>query len=206
MALTIDGSDPTGDLGDLLAAKADYPSGGTDGQALTKSGTTTAWASVGGLVPLASETITTQSSVSINNCFSNAYENYRIVVVLVGSGDVEVRYRLRASGTDATGSNYAYQYLYANGTNVSALRATGETGARVFGAVTAYRAIGAYDLTSPAVARPTNAIGFQVYAANTVEWLAWSNYHSLSTAYDGITFYTTSGTISGTIRIYGYKD
>jgi hypothetical protein len=38
------------DLNDTFGAKADYPSGGSDGQALIKSGTTTAWGSAGGKI------------------------------------------------------------------------------------------------------------------------------------------------------------
>lgn len=45
--LNADGS-VGGELATTLASKADYPSGGTDGQALIKSGMTTAWGSAGG--------------------------------------------------------------------------------------------------------------------------------------------------------------
>jgi hypothetical protein len=38
------------DLNDTFGSKADYPSGGSDGQALIKSGTTTAWGAAGGRV------------------------------------------------------------------------------------------------------------------------------------------------------------
>jgi hypothetical protein len=38
------------DLNDTFGSKADYPSGGSDGQALLKSGTTTAWGAAGGKV------------------------------------------------------------------------------------------------------------------------------------------------------------
>ena len=37
------------DLNSALAAKAAYPSGGTNGNALIKSGTTTAWGNAGSL-------------------------------------------------------------------------------------------------------------------------------------------------------------
>lgn len=43
------GQDLAEDLDGILAAKANYPAGGTNGQALVKSGTDLAWATVGGL-------------------------------------------------------------------------------------------------------------------------------------------------------------
>ena len=43
-------------------------------------------------------------------------------------------------------------------------------------------------------------------AATTVKARREWNYHSLTTAYDGITIYPASGNITGTIAIFGYRN
>jgi hypothetical protein len=52
------------DLTDTLAAKAAYPTGGTNGQALVKSGTTTAWGSTSKVVQIVTGVYATQTSIN----------------------------------------------------------------------------------------------------------------------------------------------
>jgi hypothetical protein len=160
-----------------------------------------------GLVYVAGTAFSAVSSVSVNNCFTSTYDNYRVVVeMLAAAGAPNVSFRLRVGGSDDTGANYAYQYIYGTGASAIAARGTAQTGGWFYTANTAYRAIGSYDISAPAIARQTSMVGVSVYAAGTVELITWANNHNQSTAYDGITIYPASSTITGTVRIYGYRN
>jgi len=63
-------------------------------------------------------------------------------------------------------------------------------------------------LTNPFLASMTTAIGRSVAYASAVAPLIgnFGGGHRLSTSYDGLTFTTSTGSLTGTIRVYGYND
>jgi hypothetical protein len=175
------------------------------GQYATTGDLTTA----GGLVFITSSTFSAAASVNVNNCFTSAYENYRILCSATGSTTIQnLGMRLRAAGADASGANYAQQYLAAASTTVSGARATGQTSIPQVALVqTTDVADISMDIFHPAQAAPTTVISTasrEPIAAISI----WSQvgYHSLSTAYDGFSLIPAAGTITGTVRVYGYKN
>ena len=163
-------------------------------------------ASAGGLTLIATSSPSAQGSVSFNSVFSATYDNYLIVMRLARSatGDINIRYR--ASGTDATGANYNTQHLYGSSGTAGANNTTAQTTASIVGSAGgADNSTTTLTISSPAIATPTNSTNLSSYLNGQVIY-ANSTYHSLSTAYDGITIYPASGTITGTIRIYGYAN
>jgi hypothetical protein len=192
------------DLNDTFGAKINYPSGGADGNALIKSGTSAAWGSAGGLVHIATESFSAVSSVSLNGVFTSTYENYLLVVRASASAAGDIDARLRLSGTDAS-TNYNRQFGSFNATTVAAARETSQTFAR-FIAGHSGTATAVVQVFSPAEAKSTV---FQSHTGGNpstpLQALAWGS-HTTATAYDGITFFPASGTITGTIRVYGYAN
>jgi hypothetical protein len=179
------------------------------------SGTT--WYSVAppsatpGLTLTGSSSFTTSSSVSVNNCFSSTYENYVLLLRLSASSQSStIAARMRVSGTDATAADYNWQDVSGFGGTAGAGQSTGQTSFN-FGTILntgadryAYR----WDLYGPFASVKTMGLyegGYQNFQGT---WLTnqINTLHNLSTSYDGITFYPSSGTISGTIRVYGYKN
>jgi len=160
----------------------------------------------GGLAHINTTTFTSQASVSINNVFTSAYQNYRLVLNILGVSGTNLRFRMRASGTDDTGSNYASQYVYGSNTSITGARETGQTAAWFISASTSYEVIAAYDIGSPQLAKQTSVVGSHVFASSTVEVITWAANHNQATAYDGITFLIPGGSFTGTARIYGYKN
>jgi hypothetical protein len=80
---------------------------------------------------ITSGTFTSQSSVSINNCFSSDYTNYKVVVGnITHSTTLVLRIRMRLAGTDSSSTSwdYAYTYLYATGGAINTNTATAQTG------------------------------------------------------------------------------
>jgi hypothetical protein len=169
------------------------------------------WQSVGvspGLVLVGSASPSAAGTVSIDNCFTSTYDNYLVVSRLsrTNAGNINLRYRV--GGVDATGANYNNQAVQAGANSASAGAAfsTGQTSAVAIGDSGGVDNNSAsITITSPALATPTNAMSTNSYLNGTVIAITGS-YHSLSTAYDGITFFPAAGTITGTIRVYGYAN
>lgn len=150
---------------------------------------------------------TAVSSISINNCFSAGYDHYLVMRNLLGSaGDARIDLRLRVASTDASGADYRYQYVEAASTSVSGARATAQTTMRY--------ALGNTELTSYGLSRTWISNPFA--AVRTTAWSdmgfdqdgsivldSFVSEHDLTTSYDGFTAIPSTGTITGSIYVYG---
>jgi len=161
------------------------------------------------LVHIATETFSAVSSVSFDDVFSSTYDNYRLTVVIdIGStNSTEVDMRMRASGTDNTGANYSQNSLrIANGTAAAGSYATGQTAAQLYLSDEDNVGVFSGDVFNPYLAKVTSITGIGGYFQATPQTYIQNAVHTSTSSYDGITFITNSGTITGTIRIYGYRN
>jgi hypothetical protein len=173
-----------------------------------------AWATVGpatagGLNFIASSTFAAQSSVSINSCFTSTYTNYRVILAtttVISGGSQQTLMRLRAAGTDNTSGNYSWcrnvgvpastNVVSASTAGTSFMFADGNTNLSTI----------SFNVLDPQTAFATNVIAqAAVSQAGTPIIQNTSGFMTVSTAYDGFTIFTTSGTFSGTISVYGYS-
>jgi hypothetical protein len=145
------------------------------------------------------------SSVSLNNCFTSTYKTYRITFEILGSGIVGVNFRLRTSGTDASGANYQRQSLAAYSTTVATSNTTTGTTFGIGNAITSYYNFMTMDIQNPQIARNTSIIN-HCSSYDPVQIDLAYGFHTLTTSYDGFTVYPSSGTLSGTICVYGMKN
>jgi hypothetical protein len=167
-----------------------------------------------GLVYVTGGTVSGTTTLSVNNCFTSQFDNYRIVfsrmeVQTVGRA---FRFRLRASGSDASGANY--DYAFRGLTSGAASRDTnvaGSTFTEVGVYLDTYAATelgnSTVDIMSPAIAKYTygliNANGWETAFFTR----AGSFGHFVATAYDGFTVYLSgSGNMGFTWRVYGYNN
>ena len=172
-----------------------------------------AWVAVGvdpGITLITSSTFSAVSSVSVNNCFTSDYTNYRLIFnVSHGTNNTKLM-RLRASGTDNTDStyNWAGYYLRTDASAAGNIRSSAQTSWVLITASVSQSYRGVMDIIAPALSQVTTATG----TANTKEtdggkyvWQSGGSFENTN-SFDGFTFTTGGGTISGTIRVYGYKD
>jgi hypothetical protein len=179
---------------------------------LLKTGTDTWWASAmdtavgGGLTYITSSSFSASSAVNVNNCFTSTYDNYRVILTVVGSTTVNLQLRMRVSAADATGANYTYQDLKADGATVAGARASSQTVGIIGYTVNTDPNAYSLDVYRPAIATPTAIRSVSVYGYTSAT--IWDNAitHSLSTAYDGFSIIPSTGTITGTVRVYGYRN
>jgi hypothetical protein len=153
---------------------------------------------------------TTSSAVNIDNCFSATYRHYLVVRNLLGSvGDQSLNVRLRVGGADDSGTNYRYQRVYVITTSVAADRATGvaQMSEALGKTETAAFGYGMLRISNPFEAVRTTAWTDSSTDADGGPILSrLVHAHDLTTSYTGLTVIPLSGTITGSITVYGLKE
>lgn len=144
------------------------------------------------------------SSVSINNCFSSTYTNYRIMLNITGSSITgnAIYIRLRSAGSDNSSS---YQWIAVNN-YFNGIRMLGNSG--ITYAEIGYTGAGdtsgfaVVEIASPFLVAKTYATMSRTYNnENTVG--GW--WHNFSGSFDGFTLIPSGGNITGTVQVYGYR-
>ncbi len=190
----------------VTAIKSDVSLTGTPLAPTAAAGTnttqlaTTAFANqAGGLVFITSAALTTGSSVSIANCFSSTYDNYRVVASFTrsaGAGTSYCFFRLGGSGTDHA---FSGQYMaWNNGVR------NGDNGGDGYCTITEVNQNSVTsDIMSPNLATYT-------YLTNDGNSISYASAGSIrvanATQYTGFTFLVGTGAFTaGTITVYGYR-
>ena len=213
-----DGQILTSDGTDWAAENAptELPGHGADGNLLTSDGS--AWvsqapAASGGAWTYISEVVSTSSTtVDFSNVFTTTYDNYRITANNVGSDTSNINLGAKVEFDGSVGSYTAYDYynaLYPN--NPPPFSYSGGT---IFSyhqnntGSDAQRANFFCDIYNPrssnsktASIRGVGYSGFSGIPVNAIDaWLLATS----TTEQIGIQFYADSGTITGTLRLYGF--
>jgi hypothetical protein len=149
-------------------------------------------------------TFTAVNSISLNGVFSATYQNYKVLVSYVMSVQDNVGLRLRAAGSDnSTASSYLTQTVRGSSTTASAFTLTDNIAAQGFlsgDTITAGISCEVFDpfLASPTVWLSTGRSRDDYAGLFTVR-------HNQSTSYDGFSIIPATGTITGTVAVYGYQ-
>jgi hypothetical protein len=164
-----------------------------------------------GLVYITQANPSSVTSVSINNCFTSAYENYRIVVNIsswaVADGNIGLR--LRASGTDTTTNYLSQRHGGVSGTSFGNANVLG-TDEMYFGSYMNAAPRGcfaAHDILAPQITSQTvmrGSLGWLDVVNGPSVATVW-NAQSTATSFDGFTLIGTQS-FTGTIRVYGYQN
>lgn len=148
------------------------------------------------------------SSVTVNGCFTSEFTNYLVVVDVSQNVAGNLTLQMVAAGVPNT-TNYDVQQLYASGTATA--QGAYASGASSFqlqsGGGTKHKL--SIEASNPGITDFTVLdSSFVTYAPSvpTVYNGSVSGGHRQAIAYDGFVLATTTGTISGTIRVYGYNN
>lgn len=153
-------------------------------------------------------TFTAATAANITAFSSSSYTNYLCKFRVTSrslAGQIQIR--LRLGGTDNTGSVYDRQNNIASGATSTASTASAQTiwdnmagGNRSFqrGDISFY---------APNVASPTfiDATISDNDATANFSRIGYSGWHRDSTAFDGFSLISSTGTITGTLKVYGYN-
>jgi hypothetical protein len=161
-----------------------------------------------GLVLLNTTSFSGVSSQSFNDVFSATYDTYVVRGSYVGSGNAGADIRLRVSGADNSAANYERQVANVNDAATSFVRLTGQTSfVNVLGHTTSYNGLDIVEFHRPFNTSPTLLISLGVTDNGTTDVRAVQQYrkHTASTSFTGFSVLVTSGTITGSISVYGYN-
>jgi hypothetical protein len=190
---------------------------GTNGQVLAADSTQSTglvWSTVASsaLTLIHSSTFSAVSSKAVTGCFTSTYRNYAVLfIITTGTASASTKLRFSTSGTDNTNSNYY--------TAIPGIRTTGGALAPVTSNAQSSADIGriennstqfqnhSFDIMNPQVAART---GFGMTALITDSTgsigIAGGGGFDANTQFDGITFFPTSGNMTGSVAVYGYSN
>jgi hypothetical protein len=187
---------------------------GTSGNVLSSNGTTWASSTVpGGWVYLSTVTASAAATADIETTFDSTYDNYVIVATGVSwSATSILGARFKISGSYAT-TGYSYSITYSSTTTVTATANTAGTGTQVnlfpsLGASNYYGFVFyVYSAADTATTKTVSFSGFGGAGGGTVQYQSsGGGGYASGAALTGIRFLMTSGTITGTFRLYGIKN
>lgn len=208
--------EPATTLGDLQYRSATANTNtrlaiGTTGQVLTVSGGVPAWSTPSvttpGLVYVTGATFSAVSSFDLpNDTFTTSYRNYQMLIDFT-AGNATLQIRVRKSGTTYSGSNYEYGNVNINrGGTVTGVGGNADTAwklgysstwARGANVITVYNA-----KNDGSKITVTGSVG----TGDGVNGQAGGMWQNAVTGIDSMNFSITSGTMSGTYRVYGMAD
>jgi hypothetical protein len=141
------------------------------------------------------------STISVNGCFTSAYEMYRITFTGTTPGAADITLRLRVAGVDSsTGYSYGGQYFTQGG--ASGYVSSASASSSVFASTASTTSITTLDVSPPFAAAFTSFVGLNNQPTTAIR--VWASHHAVATSYDGFTLLGTG--ITGTVRIYGYRN
>jgi hypothetical protein len=201
--------------GDLISATgSDVPARlavGTNGTILTADSTAStgiAWATPA-MTLVNTTTFSAVSAQTIDSLFSSTYNNYKIVVNITGcsGADVDLYAQFRSGGSNVTTNNNT-QTLVQHSTTITGAQ---RSDLIVLGQIsTTYPTFAnqTVDVCNPFLSATTTISANGGYVTNAgvpFQFRSWG-YNFSTTSMTGINIYPSSGTISGTIRIYGLRN
>lgn len=173
---------------------------------LTSSDTNTYLAN-SGLVYVTSGTWSAAATATLDNCYTSAYTNYRVLIWGIKlTSTADVRMTLRAGGTSSV-VNYYMTNVFASGGSVTS---NSENNVASFRLVYA-NSSNDYGMATFDIFRPQEAAGTLIieqgsaWDGTAVINRSYTGFHDLATSYDGFQLSVAAGTIAGKYAVYGYR-
>ena len=150
------------------------------------------------------------TSVSLDGCFTSKYDNYKILISCkTGSSVDQMFMRLRTSNADNTTSNYYYSTFGLDSSAAAIALAKGDPQSYFrIGATATDTSLTEITISEPFTSNKTSYSQNSTLGSGTNEahFEVGGGFFSGTTSFDGFTFYMSSLTLTGTVRVYGYKN
>tara|TARA_R110000868_G_scaffold97556_1_gene268260 strand:- start:160 stop:723 length:564 start_codon:yes stop_codon:yes gene_type:complete len=179
----------------------------TTGEVLTASDTNT-YLSNSGLVYIASTTFAGATpGVEMSNCFSSTYDNYEVLISYYGSASTNTSIQMM-TGTNTKDVSATYTRVgYYWTSSITNFNAAGQTAWFNInhGTNSASPSNAQWTIYKPNVSGVKTESRSRGYSGDSDLTVSIDQYTAATTAYTGLYLFPTSGTITGTITIYGYR-
>jgi hypothetical protein len=202
------------DLANILSSSGNVALDSELGLSLITPTSIAATGGSGSISTTGAVSFTSASAISLNGVFSSTYDYYRILFHLDScSADANFNIKMRASGTDNSSAQYSWGlngrtradtlFSFSGNAQTTGWK-IGELDSGVSGKFYSY----VIDMHNPFLAQNTlmQIISNGVNTSSIPYALSGGGFHEVSTSYDGISLLPSSGTISGTVRVYGYRN
>lgn len=153
------------------------------------------------------------TSLSLNNCFSAAYRNYKVIIKLQGQSGTGgyVAFRFRSGGSDFSGASYHSSGMFARPSSGSgALGGSSQSyfPALEYVAMNDWTLVANMDIFDPFLTDQTSITDLMWNYDGTGPYASFRNGMVYSTSqYDGFSIIPTgNGVLSGTVQILGYRN
>ena len=181
----------------------------TSGQVLTAAQMTTLQQDIG-LTWIATTTYTGSTAASVTasllNCFSSSFSNYKVIISHYGSASTTFAFQMvSGSGVDAGANYFGYGLAYNAGVTDIGGAATVSQRCGGHSSTSTILCETVIDIANPNVAARTQA-NIHAFDANGPAVLLLGTQVATSTQYTGIQIIPASGSITGTMRVYGYRN
>jgi hypothetical protein len=183
----------------------------TSGEILTAADTN-AYLNNGGLVYITQATATATNALSINNCFTSTYQNYRVIINQTGmSGNNSMNIRFRVGGADDTTANTQYMTNTATAGAVAGTTCGANQTELLLGFVgtASPNAGSSIDIFSPQLASERTWGTTLRYEYDSVNYVSRSGsfVKDETTSYDGFSIFAGGGAIFNLkVYVYGYRN
>jgi hypothetical protein len=164
-----------------------------------------------GLVLLNTTSFSAVASQNIANVFSATYDSYSIVFTFSGSTSAKAAFRVSSSGSPITTSTYSFKTIL-SGTNSDSVLQTRNPSTTyieigdITSAATSGYVGGSMTVSNPFTANRTGIAGVCNSATTGDVFLSiFGGVNSNNTSYDGFALTCSTGTITGSVSVYGYK-
>jgi len=181
----------------------------TLGDAIDASMNTALGTKKAGMVLLNTTSFSAVASQSVNDVFSATYKNYLIQFNMSGSTtNTDVALRLRVSGADNSTSNYTRSGLFQSSTSITGQRLTGQTSWDGIAEVaTGVQSASQTTIFNPFATEYTSALQHNGAVVNGNITMSLRTYGiNLTTSFTGFSIIAGSGTLTGSLSVYGFNN
>ena len=171
-----------------------------------ESYTGAAWQTLGGLTQVANVSFSAAATVDVSNVFTSNYRNYVLYILSTGTASVGIRLQYLKAGTPRA-ANYYGGILYSNFSGGSGQVPMSNVAQATIGTIGTSGSFTRVEIGDPNLAASANScyLVFQnVYAAGGEH--AVGGVSVASDGYDGFRLTTGSGTMTGSVRVYGLRN
>lgn len=164
-----------------------------------------------GLTLINTTSFSAVASQNIANVFSATYDSYSIVFTFSGSTSAKAAFRVSSSGSPITTSTYAFKTIL-SGTNSDSVLQTRSPSTTyieigdITSAATSGYVGGSMTVSNPFTANRTGIAGVCNSATTGDVFLSvFGGVNTNNTSYDGFALTCSTGTITGSVSVYGYS-